>query len=117
MQPKALALFQHDRFKARLPTKISHLIQPVGADIPMSQQIGQGHLRVIYQPKQRPRRGIIPQDKAAAASQHPINPVKKALRIRIMVKTIGTDHRIKGSRLKGQVLTCLLYTSDAADEL
>ncbi len=77
MRPKAFALFQHDRLKARLPTKISCLIQPIDTNISMSQQIGQGHLRMIYQPKQGPCRGIIPQNKAAAASQHPINPSKK----------------------------------------
>lgn len=35
----------------------------------------------------------------------PDKPVKEALRIGIMVKTIGADHRIKGRRPKGQVLT------------
>ena len=53
MQPEFLSTFQFFHLKIGFPAEVSHLIQRICADISVSDQVCQGHLRMVHEPEDR----------------------------------------------------------------
>ena len=67
-------------------------------------KIRQRHFQMIHQPDHKVRRRVVPQDQSAAFAQHAAGAIEEILRVRVVMKTVCTDDRVKRTFRKRQIL-------------
>ena len=97
MQPAKAPLFKDLHFKPRLFAEPVNVLPPVYPYIALAHKVSKRHLNVVAKP---PYGGCvhshITQNKPAVRPQNTVNAVKEILYVRIMVKALAADDRIKG---------------------